>query len=227
MRWNKRDMVISRPSGAERGTLATLLRWLRYAILAAIAAFVIRSAANAVIAAFANDDFPEALAVKVELLPVVFPVHMVTGGLALVLVPLALAARRWPRWHPLAGRIAGADVLVSGLTAYPVAWTAAVTFWSSLGFSAQATIWLALLALGVAHARAGRTERHRACMLLMLAATSGALFFRIYLALWAIFAHGRHFALFYACDAWVAWLLPLALTALMLKQAGETRALAR
>lgn len=220
-------MVISRPVGAERDGFAVALRWLRYAALAAIAAFVIRSAAGAVEAAFVNDDFPESLAVKVELLPVVFPVHMVTGGLALLLAPLTFMLRHRARWHRLAGRVTAAVVLVSGLTAYPVAWVAPVTWWSSLGFSAQATVWLVLLALGIGHARAGRTDQHRACMLLMLAATSGAIFFRIYLALWAIFAHGRHFELFYACDAWVAWLLPLGLTALVLKQTGTIRAVAR
>jgi hypothetical protein len=53
-------------------------------------------------------------------------------------------------------------------------------------------------------------------MVLMVATTSGAVFFRIYLALWALFGTRRQFDTFYACDAWIAWLLPLALTALVL-----------
>ncbi len=193
-------------------------------MLAAIAGFVSLSSAKAVLAAFDNEDFPEALAVKVELLPVLFPVHMVTGGLALLLVPLALALSGRRRWHRPVARIAALDVLVAGLTAFPVALVMPVTPGAAAGFSAQAAVWLALLGCGVWHIRHRRVAAHRACMLLMLAVTSGAIFFRIYLAFWAIFAHGRQFELFYACDAWVAWLLPLAITAFALKRSGPRRA---
>ena len=63
-------------------------------------------------------------------------------------------------------------------------------------------------------------------MMVMLAATtSGAIFFRIYLALWAIFAQGKHFELFYACDAWIAWLLPLVFSARLMRQNGTWRSL--
>jgi hypothetical protein len=41
--------------------------------------------------------------------------------------------------------------------------------------------------------------------------------------LWAIFAQGRHYELFYAIDAWVAWSVPLGLTALVLRQQGIRR----
>jgi len=172
---------------------------------------------------FSHDDFPEDLAVKLELLPIIFPVHMFTGGLALILLPLTLALRHRPQWHRPLGRIAATDVLVAGMTAYPVALTAPVTSWSAAGFSAQATIWLALLAAGVWNIRQGRPQAHLTCMLLMTATASGAIFFRIFLALWAIFAHGRHFAVFYACDAWLAWLLPLGVTAAVLQRTGGAR----
>lgn len=203
-------MGTARTSGPFRRTAQAL-------ILSAIAGFVLYTAAKAFWAAFANDDFPESLAVKVELLPLVFPVHMVSGALALILVPLALALRRRPRWHRIAGRIAAADVLVAGLTAFPVALVAPVTAWSAAGFSAQAVTWLALLGLGVWNIRHRRIAAHRACMLMMLATTSGAVFFRIWLALWALYGSNRSFELFYACDAWIAWLLPLGATALLLR----------
>lgn len=188
-------------------------------------AFVIMAAIKALTAAFLNDDFPEGLAIKVELLPVIFPLHMVTGGLALLLVPLAIALRRRPRWHRLAGRIAAADVAVAGVTALPVALVVPVTPWSAAGFTAQGCAWLALLALGIWHIRNKRVAAHRAMMVMLAATTSGALFFRIYLALWAIFAHGRHFDLFYACDAWIAWALPLGISARLMRQNGTWRSL--
>ena len=190
-------------------------------ILTAISAFVLYTAAKAFAAAFANDDFPESLAVKVELLPLIFPVHMITGALALILVPTALVLRRQRRWHRLVGRIAAADVLVSGLTAFPVAWVAPVTFWSAAGFSAQAATWLTLLALGIWNIRRRRIAAHRVCMVLMLAATSGAVFFRIFLALWAMTGPSRWFETFYACDSWIAWLLPLGVTGLWLRSNGR------
>jgi uncharacterized membrane protein YozB (DUF420 family) len=182
-----------------------------------ISAFVLYTAIRAFSAAFVNEDFPESLAVKVELLPLIFPVHMITGALALVLLPIVLLLRRRPRWHRLVGRIAAADVLVSGLTAFPVALAAPVTLWSAAGFSAQATTWLVLLGLGIYNIRRRRIAAHRNCMLLMVATTSGAVFFRIYLALWAMVGSTRWFETFYACDAWMAWLLPLIGTAMVLR----------
>jgi len=188
-------------------------------ILTVIGSFILYTAARALWSAFVNEDFPESLAVKVALLPLIFPLHMVTGGLALILLPLTVALRHRPRWHRLIGRISALDVLISGLTAFPVAWAAPVTLFSAAGFTLQAITWLTLLALGIHNIRQRRIAAHRACMVLMVATTSGAVFFRIWLALWATFGTSRRFELFYACDAWVAWLLPLTVTALILRSA--------
>lgn len=208
----------------KRGTPLAALRWL---ILAGIAAFVTVVAIKAFMQSFDQEDFPEDLLVKVELLPVIFPVHMFTGALALVLVPLAIVLRPWRKWHRLTGRIAAADVGIAGVTAYPVALIAPVTTWSAAGFAAQATAWLVFLVLGLWNIRRGRVARHRMFMLLMTATASGAIFFRIYLASWVILAQGRHFAVFYACDAWIAWLLPLLATLVFAKRTGGWRSLSR
>ncbi len=161
------------------------------------------------LSAFASDDFPEALAVKVELMPLIFPVHMVTGGLALVLLPLVITLRRRPKWHRPLGRMAAADVLIAGVTAYPVAWVAPVTTVSAAGFSAQASVWLVLLAAGIWNIRRRRIDTHWQCMLLMTATAFGAVFFRVFLALWTLVGSMRWYEVFYACDAWAAWMLPL------------------
>lgn len=181
--------------------------------VAAAALFVCNTAIKAIQSPWLVDEFPEALAVKAELMPLTFAVHMVSGGLALLLVPAAVLLSDRPRWHRPLARIAALDVVLAGLTAYPVALVAPVTQWSAWGFAAQATVWLALLGVALRHIRRGDRQRHRRAMLLMAATMSGAVFFRIYLALWAIFAHGRHYELAYALDAWIAWLLPLGLTA--------------
>ena len=195
---------------------------LRGAILAALALFVIRTAILALYSPWQVDDFPEALAVKVELMPWVFPVHMLAGGLVLLLIPATLLVRKRPRWHRPLGRITALVVLAAGLTAFPVALIAPVTRVSAWGFAAQGATWLVLLGLGLRNVYLRRLHAHRAAMLLMAATATGAVFFRIYLALWAIFGDLRHYEMFYAADAWIAWSLPLAATAIFLRGTGAS-----
>ncbi|NBC37147.1 DUF2306 domain-containing protein [Novosphingobium sp. FSY-8] len=191
-----------------------------------------RTALRGVEAAFDSADFPEDLAIKVELLPVVFPLHMVTGAAALLAVPVVAwlgaqglaRGRGWARAHRWAGRGTALIVAVAGITAFPVALVQPVTQLSAAGFVAQGAAWLGLLGAGVWHIAHGRVAAHRACMIMMCAVTSGAIFFRVYLAFWAILAQGRFFAVFYACDAWVGWLLPLAVAAWMTRHAWRDAA---
>jgi hypothetical protein len=61
-------------------------------------------------------------------------------------------------------------------------------------------------------------------MLLMVATTSGAIVFRVLLALWSIFGSVRRFEAFYALDAWIAWLLPLSCTAAWLARTRKRAA---
>lgn len=191
-------------------------------ILVCTTLYVIVVAAKAFAAAFQNDHFPEALAVKLELLPVIFPIHMVTGALALVLVPITYLLRRRPP-HRWVGAITALCVLISGITAFPVAWTEPVTPWSGAGFMAQAVIWLVLLGLALWSIYKRRIREHRYYMLLMAATTSGAVFFRIYLALWAIYGDFRHYRLFYSIDSWIGWLIPLALSIFLLRRSSPWR----
>ncbi len=195
-----------------------LNRATRYVLIPMILGFVIYIAIQAVLSTFYNDEFPDSLAIKVELMPFLFPLHMMTGALALVLLPIAYALRRNSRWHRPIGRAAAFDVMVSGVTAFPVALIAPVTAWSAAGFSAQATAWLIFLGLGIYNIRRRNFAAHRACMLLMVATTSGAIFFRVFLALWAKYGSFRQFDTFYAIDAWVAWMLPLGICALVLRR---------
>lgn len=187
-------------------------------LTAFVCCFVLYVALSALGQAFVNDQFPEALAIKLEQMPILFPVHMLAGGLALLLIPLAILARNRRKLHRAVGRVAAVDVSIAGLTAYPVAWVAPISPWSAAGFIAQSTVWMTFLALGIWHIKRRRRAQHRACMLLMAATASGAIFFRIYLALWALFGEQRHFEAFYSCDSWVAWLGPLAVTAFLLKR---------
>lgn len=111
---------------------------MRAVILAAIALFVILTAIKTLRSPWQVDDFPEALAVKVELLPWLCPLHMRAGGLVLLLIPLTLLVRRQPRWHRPLGRITALAVLIAGLTAFPVALVAPVTPGSAWDCAASA-----------------------------------------------------------------------------------------
>lgn len=199
--------------------IVAVWRWL---MLAPLGVFVMYIAVRGISESFDNEGFPEALAVKLELLPVIFPVHMVTGGLALLLVPLVLCLRG-TRWHRLVGRVAAADIVIAGVTAIPVAVVMPLTQASAAGFVAQGIAWMALLGFGIWNIRVGRVASHRACMLMMAAVTSGAVFFRVYLGLWKVFGVSEHFEAFYAVDAWIAWGLPLIGVTLWLRFSAARR----
>jgi hypothetical protein len=186
-----------------------LWRWL---FLAAVGGFVIYTSLRAILESWDNEGFPEALALKLELMPFIFPLHMVTGGLALllVLITLVLLSAFWPpSWHRWAGRITALDILIAAVTAVPVALNEPVTPISAAGFTMQAIAWLLLLGTGFRHIRQGRIAQHRACMLMLAAVTSGAIFFRIWLGLWTQLGPREYFYHFYALNAWIAWGLPL------------------
>jgi uncharacterized membrane protein YozB (DUF420 family) len=185
-------------------------------LLIVLFGFLALTAYRAIVASVDNNGFPNALALKVEALPIIFPLHMVMGGLALILAPLAIFMRR-TRWHKTAGRSTAAVVFLSGVTAFPVALVDPVTAVSAAGFSAQAATWLGLLGAGLWFIRHGRVKQHQACMLMMTAVTSGAVFFRIALAVWGQVGPPAYFWTFYAIDAWLAWALPLAVTASAIK----------
>ena len=184
------------------------------AALAAVALTLVTFRA-ALGAAWDSRDFPEMLLVKVLAWPTIFPLHMATGGFALLLVPAAIAFAG-TRWHRFIARVAAADVVVAAITAFPVALESPVTRMTAAGFTTQATLWLALLALGVRAIRRGDVKAHRTFMLLMAAVTSGAMVFRVYLALWVALNGYAHFRYFYACDAFAGWVTPLAAMAIWL-----------
>jgi uncharacterized membrane protein YozB (DUF420 family) len=213
MRCVEHDDLLIAPASP---TAMSIWRALRLVIIAGLGIFVTFAALRAISESWDNDGFPEALAVKLELLPLIFPVHMIAGGLALLLVPLTLSLRG-TRWHRVVGRLTAVDIVVAGLTAIPVALDQPVTLVSAAGFTMQAVTWVVLLGLGIWNIRRGHVARHRAAMLMMAAVTSGALFFRLYLALWKLLGVPGHFKTFYAFDAWVAWMLPLTVVALVLK----------
>jgi hypothetical protein len=138
-RWNK--VVMAGSSGDRSGKRNFLRRAGSLAILSAIGLFVIQTAWKALNAPWQVEDFPDALYIKVELLPWIFPAHMIAGGLALLLIPVMIGLSRYPRWHRPFGWIVAPVVGVAGVTAFPVALMAPVTPISAWGFAAQGAVW--------------------------------------------------------------------------------------
>lgn len=142
-------------------------------------------------------------------LPGVFKLHMLASGAALLLIPVAIATRRFRAWHRPLGRLAAGLVVAGALTSFPVAYASTSSLVARAGFATQGTVWLALVVAGVIAIRRKDRQAHAALMLAMAAVASGAIWVRLTTALatsWDL-----PFVPVYACATWLGWLVPLAL----------------
>ncbi len=150
--------------------------------------------------------------VNVEL-PVVFRLHMLASGAALLLIPLVIAVRRDRAWHKPLGQLTAGMVLLGGLTSLPVAAFSHSVAMARAGFFAQGIVWLTLIALGVMAIRQRRFADHARLMLAMAAVASGALWVRLTTAV-ATTCH-LPFDPVYGSVAWLGWMVPLAIVTLL------------
>ncbi len=142
-------------------------------------------------------------------MPLIFRLHMVTSGAALLLFPVILALRHRPQLHRKFGWLLGAFVVAGGLTALPVAIFSNSSLAARAGFFVQGLVWLALLGAAIVAIRKGDRARHAFLMLAMCAVTTGAVWFRVMTG--AAIALDGPFDAVYAAAAWLGWILPLAL----------------
>ena len=154
-------------------------------------------------------------------LPLLFRLHMVSAGLALVAVPITIACHGCSL-HRLVGRIAATLVLAGGITALPVALASEAYWLARLGFLAQGLAWIALLLAAVHAIRRGDRLRHMWLMLAVATIASGALWLRV--AAWVAAGWGDSFDAAYALAAWLAWMLPLGAVALLARRAHRRHA---
>jgi Predicted membrane protein (DUF2306) len=149
---------------------------------------------------------PYELALVDQRLPVVFRGHMVASGLALLLIPCAIASQGCSL-HKLLGRSAPVLVAAGGITAVPVAMASEASGPARAGFLLQAIVWILLVWAAVAAIRGGNRTQHIWLMLAVTAVASGALWLR--LAGWAAIKLNLPFETVYALAAWLSWMLPL------------------
>jgi Predicted membrane protein (DUF2306) len=158
---------------------------------------------------------PYELALVDQRLPVLFRAHMMSSGLALLLVPSAIACHGFSL-HKVLGRSAAALVIAGGATALPVAMASEASWAARVGFSTQAIVWLALVLAAVSAIRRADRIRHMWLMLAVAAVASGALWLR--LASWMAVKSGLPFEASYALAAWLSWMLPLGAIALLARR---------
>lgn len=181
-----------------------------------VAVLILPFATVAVLTAAGWFSLPYELAVVDEALPALFRAHMLSGALALLLVPAAIGARLRPRLHRMLGRAAAIAVLVAGFTALPVALASIAGPPARAGFVAQGIAWLGLLGIGWRAIRRGDVAAHRRAMACLAAVTSAALWLRPAMVLARL--AGWPFDIAYAAIAWGAWLLPLIVVAAVMSR---------
>lgn len=160
---------------------------------------------------FGAMPLPHALYLVLQRLPIVFPLHMIASGLALILIPLALLLRHRPSLHRPIGRVAFGCILTGALSALPVALGSEANAVARAGLFVQGVAWLALAAAAVHAVRSGDVAGHARRMIAVAAIASGAIWLRLVTAVAT--ALMLPFDEVYAIAAWLCWLVPLAITA--------------
>ena len=186
------------------------LRWRPTSVSAAgimVAVLVVPVGVFALASGAGLVKLPYGLFLVARRLPVVFPIHMISSGLAMLLIPLVITLRRHCGWHKALGRLAAGLVCVGGLTALPVALSSEASLAVRAGFFVQGIVWVTLMGAGIWAIRHRQIERHTHLMLAVAAVTSGAIWLRI--ATVAAVQLELPFDTVYALAAWASWLVPL------------------
>lgn len=134
---------------------------------------------------------------------------MLSGGIGLVLLPLAFLTRRvGVGWHKLVGRAALAILLLASAAGLASAMASLAAPWARAGFFVQGLVAAGLLIAAWRAVRNGRFATHARLMQSAAAVVSGVVVLR--LGTWAAVALDLDFDTSYGMLAWGSWLLPLA-----------------
>lgn len=117
-------------------------------------------------------------------------VHMVAGGLAVILTPLQVS-RMWRRGdrrkHVYLGWALVPIVTIAALTTPPISFNMSYPLWSELGFALGSVAWFGALVMGIWHIRRRNFEMHKRWMVMMAALSFGAVSFRLQLPILRLF----------------------------------------
>ena len=113
-----------------------------------------------------------------------FAVHIVFGGVALLLSPVQLSARlraRVPRVHRLVGRVVLASIVLAGTAGFLLSWVNAAGSVGTAGFGGLAVLWVTFALLGLRAILRRDVVAHRRWMLRTFAMTYAAVTLRLWL----------------------------------------------
>ena len=117
-------------------------------------------------------------------------VHMIFGGLAVLLVPVQVS-RMWRRGdrrkHVYLGWALVPIVSIAALTTPPISFNMTQPLWSEIGFALGSIAWFCALVMGIVHVRRRDYDRHRRWMVMMAALSFGAVSFRLQLPILRLF----------------------------------------
>ena len=157
---------------------------LAAALLIGLSALLVVSAAVlAVQSGLGLTPLPYPLFVVLQKLPLVFPLHMIASGVALILIPAAILARGHRRLHRTLGRLTAACVMLGGLTVLLVATASEASVAARAGFFVQGLVWIALLLAAITAIRRNNRALHARCMIAMACVASGAPWLRLVMAM--------------------------------------------
>jgi uncharacterized membrane protein YozB (DUF420 family) len=117
-------------------------------------------------------------------------VHMIFGGLAVLLIPLQVS-RMWRRGdrrkHRWLGWALVPVISVAALTTPPISFNMSYPLWSEAGFALGSVAWFIALVMGIYWIVKGDRDRHRRWMVMMAALCFGAVSFRLQLPILRLF----------------------------------------
>lgn len=116
----------------------------------------------------------------------ILAVHMIAGGLAVLLVPLQVS-RMWRRGdrrkHVYLGWALVPIVSIAAITTPPISFNMDYPFWSEAGFALGSVAWFTALVFGIWAIKTKQLVRHKRWMVMMAALSFGAVSFRLQLPL--------------------------------------------
>lgn len=130
------------------------------------------------------------VAYHIENVGSILAIHMIFGGLAVLLVPVQVS-RMWRRGdrrkHVYLGWALVPIVTIAALTTPPISFNMTLPFWSELGFALGSVAWFSALVMGMWAIKTKRLVLHQRWMVMMAALSFGAVSFRLQLPILRIF----------------------------------------
>lgn len=143
-----------------------------------------------------------------EAIPVSARLHIIPGGLALILGALQFhpgVRRRWINIHRNTGRVYVVLVLIAAVAGLILAWSAPREPATRLGFGSLAVVWFYTASMAYLSVRAGNIKLHQQWMIRSYALTLAAVTLRVQLGFYQG-VMGLTFDEAYAIVAWFCWI---------------------